>query len=201
MIISKKLLNGLLIAFAAIVIIVFGSLIYFQSRLSSPALPQSFLEAREGAAKVSKQIVELTSATNEKVKVVNLSDLSGKPYQALTLIQEARQMNALAQSHAFDLARLLQKLAQSLGEIKSRKGQRLAYEAVAVELSLVSEFISYTQDLSKFLEALSSAIITGENADRQAAERYLKEVNTRVVRINDINNEFLTKMGTFDNSL
>ncbi|MCP6720063.1 MAG: hypothetical protein KJI72_01905 [Patescibacteria group bacterium] len=198
----KKAVKRRILWFVLIVIAVLIIALYFFLDFNQPIqVPNEFLAARQNAAVVSKKIVALTGATNEKIKAVNLSDLSGNASQAHTLIQEARQNNAEAHNQAFELSGYLQELAESLSAISSAKSQRLAYEAVAVEITLVSEFIIYTQNLNNFLGSLLGAIQTNSFADRRAVQNYLDEVNERAEKINDLNEEFLVKIEKFDKSL
>jgi len=182
-------------------LIVLGLLTYLIPQfLGTTKLPQEFLDARRDAAEVSQKIVDLTHNTNEKIKAVDPSEFSGDPDKAVVFIRQVQQSNSEAYNQAFELSRHLQKLAESLEKIKSSKGQRLAYEAVAVELSLVSEFILYTQDLNKFLENLAKAAATDSDADRSNVGQSLGAVNQRVNKINDLNKEFLAKIEAFDSS-
>ncbi|MEK9194250.1 MAG: hypothetical protein AAB884_00335 [Patescibacteria group bacterium] len=164
-------------------------------------LPQEFIVARQNAATVSQQIVDLTDLTSKKVEAINLEDFSRDIDGAVKLINEARASNGEAYNKTSELARHLEKLASSLEEIKSRSLQRSAYEAVAVELSLVSEFIVYTHTLNNFFDSLSRAIATDSFADRLVVETRLKEVNNQARKINNLNKEFLSKIGEFDDSL
>ena len=198
----KKIIKHNFLWFILIIIVVVVAVIYFVLDFDRPIqLPNEFLIARQNAAVVSGEIVTLTSATSEKIKEVNLSDLSGNANQAHSLIQEARENNAGAYNQAFELSRYLQELVESLNAVPSIKSQRLAYEAVAVELSLVSEFITYTQNLNSFLESLSEAIQTNSFTDRRKTQDYLRDVNERAEKINDLNKEFLVKIEKFDKSL
>lgn len=177
----------------------FGLAAYFFATNAGKAKePQQFLEARRNAAEVSANIVGLTNGTNQKIKAINLSDLSGNAEKALALIQEARATNNEAYKSAFELSRGLQTMAEALAQIKSLESRRQAYEAVAVELGLVSEFINYTGSLNNFLESLTRAIATNSPADRLTAENYLKEVNQKTETINNLNQEFSAKIGKFD---
>ena len=164
-------------------------------------LPSDLVAARQAAARVSEKIVDLTSETNEKIKVINSLDLGGDRDAAYALIREARETNGEAYEQAFELSRHLQKLTESLGRIESIKGQRIAYEAVAVELSLVSEFITYTQNLNAFLDNLSAAVSSDSSEYRILADQQLQEVNDAAIKINKLNQEFLSKINQFDESL
>ncbi len=171
---------------------------FFATSAGKAKEPQQFLEARKNAADVSANIVGLTNSTDEKIKAINLSDLKGNSEKALALVQEARATNTEAYKSAFELSRGLQTMAEALAQIKSLDNRRLAYDAVAVELSLVSEFINYTGSLNNFLDILNRAITTNSPAERLAAENYLKEINKNTEKINNLNQEFLTKIGKFD---
>ena len=164
-------------------------------------LPSSFVAARSSASAVSREIVSLTGETNAKIREANSLDLRGDSEKARFLIRDARDANGLAYQRAFELSQYLQKLTESLQDVPSSHSQRLAYEAIAVELSLVSEFINYTQNLNTFLERLEQAIATGLSQDRTFAEATLRGVNDKASRINDLNEEFLAKMREFDESL
>lgn len=171
---------------------------FWRNAGKSNVLPPEFLAVRGETALVSQKIVDITRTTDEKIRAVNLFDFSGDPDKALAFIREARRSNGEAYDQAFELSRDLQRLAESLGEIKPTARQRLAYEAVAVELGLVSEFIVYTQYLNRFLDDLARAIATDSFKDRQVVADSLREVNQRVAQINQLNNEFLSKMEVFD---
>ncbi|MFH0806336.1 MAG: hypothetical protein V1885_01270 [Candidatus Brennerbacteria bacterium] len=168
--------------------------------MAATRLPQEFVRARQGAAAVSQHIVDLATLTSEKMTEVNLSDLGGDAPRALTLMSDARASNAAAYGKAFELTQHLQALAKSLPGISSVTKQREGSEAVAIELSLVSEFIVYTQKVDAFLDALERAIRFNIEANRAAAAAALDEVNTKVVSINTLNKAFREAIGIFDAS-
>ncbi|OHA70360.1 MAG: hypothetical protein A3D64_03250 [Candidatus Wildermuthbacteria bacterium RIFCSPHIGHO2_02_FULL_49_9] len=163
-------------------------------------LPEEFVRAREEAALVSKKIVQLTSVTNQKIKEIQVSRVAEDGGRALQLVKEAKDDNAEAYNNAFELSRHLQKLAESLADFSSFRTQRLAYEAVAVELSLVSEFITYTQNLNVFLDGLQRAIERKTLAEKGTILKSLSDVNKNANKINKLNEEFLGKMRKFDSS-
>ena len=183
-------------------LIVLFIVFYILAKLSAPvSLPPEFLLARQEAASVSEKIVSLTNATNNKIKAVNISDLDGNVAAARNLLEEARNDNGAAYAQAFELSQYLQRIAESMKQVSSVKSQRLAYEAVSIELSLVSEFITYTQNLNEFLNNLSRALATENLSDRQLVLNRLDDVNRNVNKINSLNQEFLSKISEFDRSL
>lgn len=184
-----------LISVLAVIAVVL--IIYFMASKSS-ALPTGFLAARANAAAVSQKIVDLTTATNQRISEVNDLDAQKNVSQALSLIQEARTSNNEAYAEASSLAVYLEQMASGLNGISSRARQQLAYEAVATEFSLISEFIVYTQQLNGFLDSLSQAIATNSFQARQNATQYLAAVNGQANKINSFNSQFLAKMSAFD---
>lgn len=175
--------------------------IFFGLQGSKAQIPGDFTAARERASAISADIVRLIREVNENVGTADLSETEGKKNQALAFLGEARKKNNEAYQKAFALSRELQKMAEAMGDISSRRAQQIAYEAIAIELSLVSEFIVYTENINKFLDALGAAIQSGLFADRNLALRYLKEVNEKSAAINNLNKQFIKKIEEFNRSL
>lgn len=178
-----------------------GLLIYaIGAGVKASRLPEEFVRARQSAAVTSQHIVDLAKLTSTKLAEVNLSDLGGETVRALTLIDDARASNESAYGKAFELTQHLQSLAQSLEGVPSAAKQREGSEAVAIELSLVSEFIIYTQKVDAFLDALERAIRSRTETDRTVAIAALDEVNKKVDSINSLNQAFREAIGVFDES-
>jgi len=168
---------------------------------SNKGLPSEFVSTRDKAAVVSQDIVNLTNQTNETLERANKLDIEGMGTQTLSIIDEARATNSGAYQKAFQLSGYLKDLAESLRYISNRESQRVAYEAIATELGLVSEFIVYTKNVSKFLDELSLAVSQNTAINRNAARSSLDEANDSAKKINALNNQFLQKMGEFDASV
>ena len=164
-------------------------------------LPKSFLDARFSAALVSRRIAELTSGTSKQIEGINIYDLKGKGFQALALVKEAKENNEITYKEAVQLSNSLEQMAISLSDLPPGKSQRKAYEAVAIELSLVSEFIRYTQNLNDFLEKLDRAISLNNESVRKDVYDALSKVNKSTDEINKLNSRFVAKMKEFDDSL
>lgn len=184
---------------AALLLVGAGLLVYaIGLGVAASRLPEEFVKARQEAATVSQSIVDLATQTGEKLAEVNLSDLKGEESRALALLSDARTSNRAAYNKAFDLTQHLQTLAQSLEAVPSASKQRKGAEAIAVELSLVSEFIVYTQKVDAFLDALERVIRSNVEANRVAAASALDEVNRKVASINSLNQLFREAIGAFD---
>jgi len=142
---------------------------------------------------LSQEIIDLTGRTNKMIASVNLSDLRGDSAQARSLIEEAHKNNNEAFQRAVLLAKELENWTKAIPEISSPAGQRSAYDLVALESALIGEFISYTGDLNRFLNALSAAVATNNFSDRSLVEQNLAAVNQRISAINRISEEFARK--------
>ncbi|MDI6734359.1 MAG: hypothetical protein QMD50_02615 [Patescibacteria group bacterium] len=188
-----------LIFWGVFAIIIIAIIIYFVLT-SGSKIPKEFLLARQDTALISQKIAVLTQKTTDQIKTVNVSELTGSPERALLLIKDAKESNRRAYDQATELAKSLQKLAESLNDINGIERQQLASQAVAIELSLVSDFIVYTQYLNKFFDNLTKAVSTNSFASRRNVEESIREVNGQVARINSLNREFLVKIAEFDAS-
>lgn len=184
-------------------IVIAGVLIYMLAVLPSISArpPQAFVDARQAASVTSKQIVDLTNLTNEKIKEVNISSLGGEKEKALSLIRDARATNTQAYQKAFELSQDLQRFAQSLNKLKSADAQQTAYDAVATELSLVSEFIGYTQNLNTFLDDLGTLVSSDTLKNQETVRASMQQVNARAAQVNKLNDTFNQKMGELDKLL
>ncbi len=193
---SKKIAISIVIVLLAIA----GGIIYYSGGVMG-GVPSSFTEAREAAARVSQDIVTLTSKTNATIQNINAAESTGSADRIPGLIDEARATNKQAYEKAFELSKDLQQMTEALNRVGSRESQQLAYEAVAIELSLTSEFITYTGALNDFLNTLAKTAATGIYGNRQALAQELATVNGKAAIINNLNREFNEKMKAFDASL
>ena len=172
-------------------------LVYFINSLDGGVVSADFTATRQKAASISENIVNLTTDTTKKIEAANKIQNAGNTDQLLALINEAKALNSTAYQKAFDLSNALQQMAESLNNVGSSR-QQIGYEAVALELSLVSEFISYTGSLNDFLDILTKSVITGNPANPKAISDALGTVNQKANFINSLNANFLEKMAAFD---
>lgn len=182
-------------------LVIVGAIVYAAAHGGKPSVPATFTAARQNAAQVSQEIVTLTTTVNQKIADANAAEVQGDPSAVLAAINDARTANVSAYEKAFTLSQNLQQMTEALATIDSSQSQKLAYEAVAVELSLVSEFISYTGSLNDFLNALARSIAAGNAENRSAVAAALKTVNSKAATIDQLNQEFNQKMHTFDTSV
>jgi hypothetical protein len=178
-----------------------GGYVAWSSNRPPTQLPQDFVTARQHVGEMSQKIVEITAEVGDKVKLINRAEVNGDHEGELLLLRQARDSNAEAYQQAVALAEYLQTFASSLSKISSADSQQLAYQAVSMELSLVSEYIVYTADLNTFFDNLGKEASTGSDIDRKAVQDSLTAVNQKAADINTINQSFISKMREFDQSL
>lgn len=179
--------------------VIFFVLPFFVS--ADPKLPNQFVESFQSASQVSKDIVSLTAKTNDAIRAIGDLDAAKDGERVFALIREAREANEKAYDQAFLLSQDLQKIAESLAGVRSQESQRIAYDAIATELALVSEFIAYTQNLQLFLDRMSALVYVDVPEQRAAVEEVIAEVNEKTRSINQLNADFLSKMRSFEESL
>lgn len=179
-----------------------AGVLYGAYLFSNPGrLPSSFTEARDKAALASQEIVRLTNETSETIKEVNALERVGDYVRAREVLNRAEKSNEAAHQQAIVLSVELEGLAESLVGVRKSNSQRLAYQAVAVELSLVTQFINYTDQVNSFLEELAAVLEGIISPNRNSLEAKLRSANEMAKRINDLNAEFQERMKEFDRSL
>lgn len=196
---ARKVPQGILLALGSIFVLFLVIFIATFIVGKSLRLPKEFVEFERAAANISKSIVDKTNLTNEKIKNANDFDFIGDRNRTLAMIDEARKSNNEAHTQAFDLSKYLQKMAESLNKFESTEGKIKAYEAVTIELSLVNEFLGYTESLNNFLDTLTNAVNNNNETNRNLVKDRLAAVNIGARNINTLNQEFLIRIQSFRN--
>lgn len=178
-------------------VIIIGLLVYFFGSFQTDAIPADFTAAREKAAVISQDIVGFTNETAAKIELANQAEAGGDEQKTISLINDAKVSNRMAYQKAFELSSALREMTSALSGVHGSQ-QQAGYEAVAVELSLTSEFISYTDALDQFLNALTNSFLAKDFPNRKILEGALKSVNDKIKLINDLNRSFNEKMSVFD---
>lgn len=186
--------NQKIAVYGGIIVVVAAFILFGMFYQESFTLPTAFREVHDKAALVSDEITKLTSDTAKVIEDIEFSDNNGDVGKAKDLIESARATNQEAYSKAFELSSYLRVMAESLSGIDSKQAQQRAYEALAIELGLVSEFINYTRYMDSFLDGLDQAVLSNDFSDRKTVEQLEKEINRKVDLINKLNDQFRSKM-------
>jgi hypothetical protein len=65
----------------------------------------------------------------------------------------------------------------------------------------VSEFITYTQNLQTFLDAVAALVVMNTEGNKTAVNQSLLAVNEKTRLINELNGRFTLKMEEFEKTL
>jgi hypothetical protein len=198
---QKKLFLIISLSLVGLVAVLFGiafGVPYLQSRAP---LPEGFPEARMRAGQISQDIVMLSNQTNENLKALAALDPKKDKARADELINDARNKNQAAYTKAVELSGELQRMSESFRGIQSLSLQRIVYEAIALEISLVTEFIQYTKDFNNFLEVVSAFLADGSAENKIKVQNAERVVNQRITNINQLNSAFLSQMEKFEKAI
>lgn len=193
---EKEMIKKISMIFGAILIVA-ALTVWLFSSLQGNVVPADFTAARQKAAAVSQEIVNITNETAKKIEAANRAETEGSIEKIMSIIDEAKSSNATAYDKAFQLSQAIKQMAESLNGMKPQR-QQVGFEAVALELSLVSDFISYTGMLNEFLNNLAKSVSDGNSANRKATADSLASVNQKVAFINALNKSFTDKIAIFD---
>lgn len=175
---------------------VFTGVKFFQGTFSPP--PADFLTAYREGADISQNIVRLTAETSQKIQEINSLDLNGDINAALFLIEQTANKNQETYQEAVKLSDRMRQMAETLNKISLPESQQFAVKAISAELSLIGNFIGYSQTMNQFLSNLYKAIATTKKEFRRQAENNLAELNVKTYAINNLNRQFLEAMDNFN---
>lgn len=164
-------------------------------------LPEGFFEARARAADISKDVVSLSNETNDRVKALSALDPGKDKAAAEALVIEARTKNQEAYVKAVELSRELEQMSTSFKSIQSTELQGIMYRGIAIEITLITEFVQYTKDFNEFLESVSAFLANPSPENKLRVQSGESKVNTRVSSINRLNEEFLKEMENFERAV
>ena len=198
---NKIKLNSPLIIILIITLILAIGYLAVNSSFSKNDTPRQFLQARISTGQISQKIIKITNSINQQIKKINNYDLDGDSIKALNLIKETANNNKKAYDLAFSLSESIKEMTESLKEIHTLDGQRVAQAAISLELALIAEFINYNRLLNNFLEHLSSAIATKNNAYRKQVENDISKINSKALIINSLDKDYHKKMGELNKIL
>ena len=177
------------------IILVGSATAWFSNRNTN--LPKSFVQAREQGALIAQNIVDLSDQSTNDLATVNSLDKSGNYAQALALTTNIITKNQDLHGQALSLSRQIQTMAEALPNITSLPARQSALDAISSRLALVSELITYSNDLNSLLVALQGHF-TGTGIKPGEVTAIVNQINTDVNAINNFNNQAQQAMTTFD---
>lgn len=166
-------------------------------------VPIAFSQSRIEAAKVADNIARLSSLSLGNLEVIAKHDREKNYEEALKILQEELARNREARVEAMKLSNHLDQMAKSLPEIKPRRAQSLATEAVGQEINLINHLITRNELLQQLFELLEAKFKNSPSTDSgQADEGQIKDlinkINDEAIAINRLNYQFNSTMERFD---
>jgi predicted PurR-regulated permease PerM len=162
--------------------------------------PKEFLETRQEASLIAKDIIDISSRTAENIKKISDLDKNKEYTEALNLISEELNNNRLARENAISLSAKLEIMAKNVSQISPAAAGQIAIQAISSETTLISRLITYNDYLIKLLEILQAKFLEKEkNANDKIAD-LIEKINDEARAINDLNNNFNNLMTEFDKS-
>ncbi len=168
---------------------------WFSSR--SAGVPQEFTQARVQGALIAQSIVGLSDQSTHDLAAVNNLDRSGNYAAALSLTTNIITKNQDLHDQALSLSSQIEAMARSLPDISSLEARQAALDAISSRLALVSELITYSNDLSHLLVTLQGHF-TGTSIKPGEVTSIVDQINTDVNAINNFNDQAQEAMTRFD---
>jgi len=160
--------------------------------------PKEFLEARQEASLIAKDIIDISGRTAENIKKISDLDKNKEYTEALNLISEELNNNREARENAISLSTKLEIMAKNVSQISPAVAGQIAIQAISSETTLISRLITYNDYLIKLLEILQAKFLEKEkNANDKIAD-LIEKINDEARAINDLNNNFNNLMTEFD---
>ena len=190
-ILDKKTIKLFIITFVATALGV-GVMFSLNSMVKIDASPSQgdFRGLYEAMASKSEEIVGLSNEVADKIRFINEMDQAGETEEAFSLIKEAEIKNELAKEKAIELSQQIEALIMLIPEMVDPADKTEALQTAGLHLSLIEEFIQYTESIEGFFEILKVALATDSVGDRIRVEQYLNDINRKQAKIVDIFNRF-----------
>ena len=189
---SKKFWK--IVIFGALAVLLFVALpLVIPGTESTPA---EFKEARNRGAEISQDIVSYYEQSAEKLKKISELDGSGRHLEGLRIVLDEMEANSEIRSKAQELAVELERMTRAASLLKSQTIRAKALEAVAVEINLVTQLITYNEYFNRLLETLRSKF-AGEPRET-SVDVLIFRMNDAADDINKLNERFGVLMDEFD---
>lgn len=193
--IQKNKVVSVLIAILTVVLIIFLSFVLFSG--SAQIVPSSFTDARIVASDRATELVTMLSGTNEKIREVKDLVEKGSHAKALSIVQGEMAKNKDIRERAVRLALELEKMARAIADIRSDKAAQIALGATTKETAVISQLLSYTNELQNLLVALQTVVVSSY-PDYTEVNKSIGIINSAADEINAFNQAYKSEMEKFD---
>jgi hypothetical protein len=139
---------------------------------------------------ISKSINDLNQELAQKIIDIQNADKSNNPKLALSLIDQAQNINAQMKSQNNELKSNLQILQSSLNNLNNPPVMQMVADAIQSKKLLIEEFGNYTNLMDNFLTSLKTAISSPTSQNKQNVNNIIQAINNKINTINNLNKNF-----------
>jgi ATP-dependent 26S proteasome regulatory subunit len=182
------------VGLVALVLIAYLAWSYF-----GPYVPGDFTEARISASANAKTIVDTLKDSPQNLQKIQQLQEEWKDDQALMLLVTEFQKNQAARDASVQLSGELEKMAQSIPDIRPKKSAESALVAVTAETQLIYKLISFNDSMGQLIKLMQDKI-TNKIYGVDKVNQVVDTINSEVDSINQLNNQFENYLKTFDGS-
>ena len=195
----RPLYRRLVSVFVVVLILVGGYTLFRLIDSIQGGVPQEFSDARAQGGVISEKIV---SDTNDVAAAIMRLSGTSTPTRAdaSSTIGEILDKVTETRALAIDLSSELGKMSQALPGIRVPDARDAAVESISQRLALVSDLISYTEEVTRLAAALRLHLEQG-TSNRQAIAALIEQINSQITAINNLNRTANESMDRFDAAL
>jgi hypothetical protein len=184
-------------AIAAFIIIIaagYGLAIFWQSQNK---VSGDFTSARLQGAIIAQTIVNSSNQSTDELAAISKYDREGDYTDALASTTDLINQSADLRSEAVQLSAQVEQMAKGVSSISSQPAQQAALESISNRLALITQLITYSNDLDRLLSVLHSRF-TGTPESNGDVQAIVDQINADVNLINNFNTQAGQAMDRFD---
>jgi len=188
-----------IIAFLVILAVVFVVRFAFVN-LDNKIIPNEFLEARNGASLIARNIVDSSDESAKKIEEISKLSNEEKYEEALNIVLQEINRNKETRNKAIELSKNLEKMVSSTAQISPESSALIAIEAITIETTIINKLITYNDDLMQLLGVLKTKLLELDTNSHQKIIDLVNKLNNEAKEVNASNEKFNEIMDKFDNS-
>lgn len=179
----------------ALLIVIFVVSVVFSS--SKNKIPSDFADARVSASQYAQDIVASLTGTSGKINGFPRFQTTQEKENAKGVILEEIEKGGEVREKAIALALQLEIMAKAIPDITPDGAAQTALVGISQETALISQLLSYNNDLIGLLNLLEKSI-TERTWDYTEINKKIASLNAQMKEINDLNGRFKQEMEKFD---
>ncbi|PIR44058.1 hypothetical protein COV23_01885 [Candidatus Wolfebacteria bacterium CG10_big_fil_rev_8_21_14_0_10_31_9] len=168
--------------------------------LDNKIIPNEFLEARNGASLIARNIVDSSDESAKKIEEISKLSNEEKYEEALNIVLQEINRNKETRNKAIELSKNLEKMVSNTAQISPESSALIAIEAITIETTIINKLITYNDDLMQLLGVLKTKLLELDTNSHQKIIDLVNKLNNEAKEVNASNEKFNEIMDKFDNS-